>query len=74
VDTCGESQEIEVALELSGVGPWKVEMQLGSEVMKFAGLKKEQETVKVPIPKEIYARGGKVGLDLGMFSFPFEIY
>ncbi|CAE6355656.1 unnamed protein product [Rhizoctonia solani] len=64
VDTCGESQEIEVALELSGVGPWKVEMQLGSEVMKFAGLKKEREIVKVPIPKEVYARGGKVGLDL----------
>ncbi|KEP54240.1 putative nucleoporin [Rhizoctonia solani 123E] len=64
VDTCGESQEIEVALELSGVGPWKVEMQLGSEVMKFDRLKRERETVKVPIPKEVYARGGKVGLDL----------
>lgn len=69
VDTCGESQEIEVALELSGVAPWKVEMQIGSEVMKFEDLKKERETVKVPIPKEVYARGGKVGLDLGTSPF-----
>jgi hypothetical protein len=40
-------------------------MQIGSEVMKFEGLKQERETVNVPIPKEVYARGGKVGLDLG---------
>ncbi|KAG8692021.1 hypothetical protein FRC09_011484 [Ceratobasidium sp. 395] len=63
-DVCGESQEIEVGLEMQGVGPWKVEMQVGSEVVKFDKLKKEVEVVKVGIPKEVYARGGKVGLDL----------
>ncbi|KAG9121564.1 hypothetical protein FRC07_002426, partial [Ceratobasidium sp. 392] len=63
-DVCGESQEIEVGLELQGVGPWKVEMQVGSEVVKFDKLKKEVEVVKVGIPKDVYARGGKVGLDL----------
>jgi nucleoporin POM152 len=64
-DICGESREIEVGLEMQGVGPWKVEMQVGSEVVKFEKLKKEVEVVKVGIPKEVYARGGKVGLDLG---------
>ncbi|KAG8745025.1 hypothetical protein FRC10_008999 [Ceratobasidium sp. 414] len=63
-DVCGESQEIEVGLELQGVGPWKVEMQVGSEVVKFEGLKREVAVVKVGIPREVYARGGKVGLDL----------
>lgn len=72
VDVCGESPEIEVALQLEGVSPWKVEMQIGSEVMKFEGLKKELERVKVSIPKEVYARGGKVGLDLGELLFGFE--
>lgn len=65
VDVCGDTPEIEVALQLEGVSPWKVEMQIGSEIMKFEGLKKEVERVKVTIPKEAYARGGKVGLDLG---------
>ncbi|KAG8703735.1 hypothetical protein FRC08_002662 [Ceratobasidium sp. 394] len=63
-DVCGESREIEVGLEMQGVGPWKVEMQVGSELVKFERLKKEMEVVKVGIPKEVYARGGKVGLDL----------
>lgn len=66
-DVCGneEGREIEVGLELEGVGPWKVEMQVGSEIVRFEGLKKEIEVVKISIPKEVYARGGKVGLDLG---------
>ncbi|QRV80309.1 nucleoporin [Ceratobasidium sp. AG-Ba] len=63
-DVCGESREIDVGLEMQGVGPWKVEMQVGSEIVKFDGLKKEAEVVKVGIPKDVYAKGGKVGLDL----------
>jgi hypothetical protein len=49
-------------------------MQIGSEVMKFEGLKQERETVNVPIPKEVYARGGKVGLDLGASQSPILSY
>ncbi|KAF8600877.1 hypothetical protein BDV93DRAFT_496344 [Ceratobasidium sp. AG-I] len=64
VDVCGDNPEIEVALQLEGVSPWKVEMQIGSEIMKFEGLKEKVEKVKVTIPKETYARGDKVGLDL----------
>ena len=71
VDVCGDNPEIEVALQLEGVSPWKVEMQIGSEVMKFEGLKKEVERVKVTIPKDAYARGGQVGLDLGELTATF---
>ncbi|KAI0321354.1 hypothetical protein OF83DRAFT_1168509 [Amylostereum chailletii] len=59
---------VDVDVELRGIGPWNLDLQLvgpkGSEVIHFPKVESQRKTLQIPVPKAINRDGGSFEIDL----------